>query len=97
MMHLSSHLPHAQLHSQCSEGFYKTQLESDINSSQSNSIEERLQMMNLLKRFEEENAEFDPLRDDDEDESDEDDLQHRLAGMNLGTLCNSLSIALVHS
>lgn len=54
-------------------------------------------MMNLLKRFEEENAESDPLQDDDGDESDEDDLQHRLAGMNLGRHRNSLSITLVHS
>lgn len=50
-------------------------------------------MMNLLKRFEEENAESGLLQDDEDEESDEDDLQHRLAGINLGTL-HSLSLTL---
>ncbi|KAF5362166.1 hypothetical protein D9756_002243 [Leucocoprinus leucothites] len=40
-------------HSQCSETFYKKELQSDITTTPSHTHEERKQMMELLKRFEE--------------------------------------------
>lgn len=49
-------------------------------------------MMSLLKRFEEDNGESEPLEEGSEDEADDDDLQHRLAGVNLGTLSRSTSL-----
>lgn len=71
-----------QAHSDCSEGFYKNELEADIRTNPSQSNEERRRMMELLKRFEEEAAE-------DEDallhsEEDEDDLAQRLGTLDLG-------------
>ncbi|KAK2463625.1 hypothetical protein APHAL10511_004376 [Amanita phalloides] len=71
----------SQAHSQCSESFYKKELESDIRSSPSNSMEERRKMMELLKKFEEtSNVEALNLIDD-EDPSD--DLAERLQNINL--------------
>ncbi|KZV66303.1 hypothetical protein PENSPDRAFT_755787 [Peniophora sp. CONT] len=68
----------SEAHNSCSEGFYKTQLETDIRSAPSKSAEERKEMMEVLKRFEEENA------DDDLDEDDEEDeLEKKLRDVNL--------------
>ncbi|TFY65414.1 hypothetical protein EVG20_g5599 [Dentipellis fragilis] len=67
-------------HAQCSEPFYRTQLEVDIRGEPSKSAQERTQMLELLKKFEE-----DALADEDaERDEDEGDLGHRLAGMDLG-------------
>ncbi|KAI0060636.1 hypothetical protein BV25DRAFT_1827494 [Artomyces pyxidatus] len=71
----------ANAHSQCSEPFYRTQLESDIRAEPSKSAAERAQMMSLLKRFEEDNLD-DPF-DGEDDADDETDLERRLAGLNL--------------
>ncbi|KAA1469106.1 hypothetical protein DENSPDRAFT_834646 [Dentipellis sp. KUC8613] len=72
----------SEAHAQCSEPFYRTQLEADIRGEPSKSAQERTQMLELLKKFEEDAlAEEDADRDEDEDE---DDLGHRLAGMDLG-------------
>lgn len=47
-------------------------------------------MMDLLKRFEEENVGTDLLEEGSEDETDETgDLQRRLAGINLGIISHS--------
>ncbi|TFY54456.1 hypothetical protein EVG20_g9695 [Dentipellis fragilis] len=68
------------VHAQCSEPFYRTQLEADIRGEPSKSAQERTQMLDLLKKFEE-----DALADEDaERDDDEDDLGQRLAGMDLG-------------
>ncbi|KAI0316007.1 hypothetical protein OF83DRAFT_1061091, partial [Amylostereum chailletii] len=70
-------------HAQCSESFYRTQLESDINTTPSKSIEERKQMMDLLKRFEEDNLD-DPFENiDDDDDNEGEVLEKRLAGLDL--------------
>ncbi|KAJ7576895.1 hypothetical protein C8J56DRAFT_373722, partial [Mycena floridula] len=43
-------------HSECSESFYKKEIQSGIQSEPSKSAAERLKMMELLKRFEEDTA-----------------------------------------
>ncbi|VDB99928.1 unnamed protein product [Peniophora sp. CBMAI 1063] len=68
----------SEAHNTCSEGFYRTQLETDIRSAPSKSAEERKEMMEVLKRFEEENTEDDLDGDDDEDE-----LESKLRDVNL--------------
>ncbi|KAJ3992141.1 hypothetical protein F5050DRAFT_1801854 [Lentinula boryana] len=73
-------------HANCSESFYKKQIESDVRSdSMSKSAEERLKMMEILKRFEEDNLEQ-AVGDDKEDEDeDEDDLEKRFAGIDIAS------------
>ena len=83
LSYLSSH----QSHNQCSEGFYKKQVESDIHGQPSASAEERRRMMEVLKRFEEEatNGGLDEgLDEDDEDGEEGDELAARLEGVDLG-------------
>ncbi|KAF8347773.1 hypothetical protein F5887DRAFT_1060585 [Amanita rubescens] len=73
----------SQAHSQCSEPFYKNELEIDIHSAPSKSIEERRKMTELLRKFEEESVNDDA---DDLTTSDDDldaDLARRLQGINL--------------
>lgn len=73
---------------QCSEGFYKRELETEIKSSPNASHDERRRMMEVLKRFEEEegNTGLDELISSEDGESDEDDLAARLAGVDIGEL-----------
>ncbi|KAL1667050.1 hypothetical protein GGF50DRAFT_125123 [Schizophyllum commune] len=77
-------------HNQCSEGFYKKQVESDIHGQASASAEERRRMMEVLKRFEEEAASggLDEGLDEDEDEDGEegDELAARLEGVDLDSI-----------
>jgi hypothetical protein len=74
-----------QAHSQCSEPFYRDQLASDIHAEPSTSAAERKAMMNLLKRFEEDNL-GDPFATTEEnaDDDGEDELEQRMAGIDLG-------------
>jgi hypothetical protein len=58
-------------------------VESDIKTEPSKTTEERAKMMDLLQRFEEENANED-IGSMDEDEEEEDDLAKRLEGVDLG-------------
>ena len=74
----------SQKHNQCSEGFYRDQVQSDIRTAPSTTAQERLKMMELIKRFEESNAEEADLEDEEEDE-EEDALTQRLKGVDLGT------------
>jgi acetyl-CoA carboxylase beta subunit len=73
-------------HSSCSETFYKKEVELDIKSAPSKTSHERLKMMELLKKFEEENAGT-GLEDDEQEDGD--DLVRRFQGVDLG---NSLSL-----
>ncbi|KAF8623222.1 hypothetical protein AX15_006457 [Amanita polypyramis BW_CC] len=50
---------HIQTHSQCSESFYRKELETDVHSAPSKSREERQKMLELLKKFEEESMDDD--------------------------------------
>ncbi|KII87478.1 hypothetical protein PLICRDRAFT_664480 [Plicaturopsis crispa FD-325 SS-3] len=71
----------SEAHAQCSETFYRKEVESDIHSEPSKTTEERLKMMEMLKRFEQDSAEddIDALADND----DETDLSRRLANVDL--------------
>ncbi|KAM6497019.1 hypothetical protein JOM56_007492 [Amanita muscaria] len=87
----SCNLPYCSLscfrspaHTQCSESFYKKELETDIRASPSKSMEEKSRMMELLKRFEEENADLDHLSDNESgDEGHIADLAERLENVDL--------------
>ncbi|KAL1684126.1 hypothetical protein EV122DRAFT_285873 [Schizophyllum commune] len=77
-------------HNQCSEGFYKKQVESDIHGQPSASAEERRRMMEVLKRFEEEAASGgldDGLDEEDGSEGEEGaELAERLQGVDLDSI-----------
>ncbi|KAJ7057137.1 hypothetical protein C8F01DRAFT_1211213 [Mycena amicta] len=60
----------SQAHSQCSETFYKKELEDDIRGEPSKTAQERQQMLQLLKRFEEESAEQDEVEAEEVEDSD---------------------------
>ena len=74
-------IEYPQSHSQCSESFYKKEVELEIKSQPSKTPQERLKMMELLKKFEEEDAEL-----ASENQSDADDLAARLEGVNIGII-----------
>lgn len=80
----------SQKHNQCSEGFYRDQIQSDIQTTSSVTAQERLKMMDLLKQFESNTGEENL---DDEDE-EEDALVQRLKGIDLGMAAHSHTIFL---
>jgi hypothetical protein len=70
-------------HTQCSETFYKKEIEAEIHAEPSKNAQERQRMMDLLKKFEEESvADQTLLEDEDEDPSD---LERRFGAVDLGT------------
>ncbi|KAG8907335.1 hypothetical protein FRB99_004582 [Tulasnella sp. 403] len=71
-------------HSQCSEPFYKTEVESEIYLSEGVKAEDKAGMMQILQRFEEE-AQRDEEDREDDDDGDDDDLAKRLEGIDLDT------------
>ncbi|KAI0337402.1 hypothetical protein BDW22DRAFT_1415935 [Trametopsis cervina] len=75
----------SQAHSGCSEGFYKNELETDIRTNQTKNSEERRQMMELLKRFEEEAVEDENalLDSNNLSDDDQDDLAQRISTINV--------------
>ncbi|KAH9962331.1 hypothetical protein BJV74DRAFT_880037 [Russula compacta] len=75
----------AEAHSRCSEPFYRDQLASDIHAEPSTSAAERKAMMDLLKRFEEDSLDNDSFAnlENSDDEDEHDDLERRLAGIDL--------------
>ncbi|KLO06656.1 hypothetical protein SCHPADRAFT_837775, partial [Schizopora paradoxa] len=73
-------------HSQCSEPFYKRELEDGIKSQPNASMEERTKMMDLLKRFEEEEGNPDSLNEEDKESAETDGLVERLGGVDLDEL-----------
>jgi hypothetical protein len=75
-----------QTHTQCSETFYRNEVEKSINSEPLRSAEEKLKMMELLKRLEQQSHEDGPNLLDDDDDADEhtdDDLAHRMGGTDI--------------
>ncbi|KAF8739106.1 neurogenesis, partial [Rhizoctonia solani] len=66
----------AEAHSACTETFYKAALVEEIKSEPARPTEEKQQMLELLKRFEEESIE-------EEGSDEEDDLALRLEGVDL--------------
>lgn len=67
-------------HTQCSETFYKKEIESEIHAEPSKNAQERQRMMDLLKKFEEESV-VDQTLLEDEDPSD---LVRRFGAVDLG-------------
>jgi hypothetical protein len=64
------------MHDQCSESFYREEVQADIGNAPSSSAQDRQQMIELLRRFEESNLE------EEEDSSNE--LADKLNGVDLG-------------
>jgi hypothetical protein len=83
-----THLAYIQSHSRCSETFYRKEIQTSIDSEPSRSVEEKLKMMELLKRIEQQSRDDDPnhLDPDNEDMEGDDgaDLTKRFAGMDIG-------------
>ncbi|KAI0675911.1 hypothetical protein C8Q78DRAFT_963923 [Trametes maxima] len=75
----------SEKHANCSESFYRKEVELDVKSAPSASVEEKRRMMDLLKRFEEDALEESPLlKDLDNDEAGEaEDLEKRLKNIDL--------------
>jgi hypothetical protein len=77
-----------QAHSQCSETFYRKEIQTSIETKSSKTHEEREKMLELLKRLEEQTQEEDSsslLRDQDESDSDANDLVSRFANVDICT------------
>lgn len=83
-----------QAHAQCTEPFYKREVEVQIKSGPSTTSEEKRQMMELLKRFEEEAAASDEEEEDDDD--DDEELANKLSGIDLGRCGLSLKECPTH-
>ncbi|KAF9032101.1 hypothetical protein BDZ89DRAFT_1063478 [Hymenopellis radicata] len=60
-------------HGECSEGFYRKEITTEGATAKA---EERVKMMEMLKRLEE-------AAEDDDDEEEEEDVEDRFAGVNL--------------
>ena len=77
-------LTYIQSHSQCSETFYRKEVQTSINSEPSRSADEKLKMMELLKRIEQQSQEDHPNLDEGMEEDDDADLTQRFADMDIG-------------
>ncbi|KAJ6610506.1 hypothetical protein B0H10DRAFT_1222309 [Mycena sp. CBHHK59/15] len=73
----------SETHSQCSETFYKKEVELDIRAEPSKTAQERQRMLELLKRFEEHSAAQGGSQSLEDDEDDESDLARRLQSVDL--------------
>ncbi|KAG5727144.1 Zinc finger HIT domain-containing protein 2 [Termitomyces sp. T112] len=71
----------SEAHAQCSETFYKKEVETQIQSEPSKTLQERMQMMEMLKKFEEESEQDAGLDSDGEDDGE--DLARRFADIDL--------------
>ncbi|KAJ8462456.1 hypothetical protein ONZ45_g17926 [Pleurotus djamor] len=76
----------SEAHGGCSEGFFKKELETQIRSEPSKTNEERRQMMEVLKRFEEESREADEQLDDDDEHDEGNALAKQLAGIDIDSV-----------
>ncbi|KAG1792620.1 uncharacterized protein HD556DRAFT_1444300 [Suillus plorans] len=77
----------SEAHYQCSETFYRKEIQTSIETKSSKTHEERQKMLELLKRLEEQTQEEDSslLRDQDESDSDSNDLVSRFAGVDISS------------
>ncbi|KAG2092548.1 hypothetical protein BD769DRAFT_1631854 [Suillus cothurnatus] len=77
----------SEAHSQCSEVFYRKEIQSSIKTKSTKTHEEREKMLELLKRLEEQTQEEDSslLRDEDESDSESNDLVSRFAGVDVSS------------
>ncbi|KAJ4483711.1 hypothetical protein J3R30DRAFT_3450995, partial [Lentinula aciculospora] len=92
LMYCSSTCFKSPAHTNCSEGFYKKQIEEDVRSQPSKSAEERLRMIEILKRFEE-----DDIGQIDSEDEEEEDFERRFAGIDASTSPNTLWSLLTES
>ncbi|KZT25204.1 hypothetical protein NEOLEDRAFT_1156397 [Neolentinus lepideus HHB14362 ss-1] len=80
----------SEAHTDCSESFYRKEVESDIKSTPSKTAEERLKMMELLKRFEENSLddEADIVKElaGEDGQEEEHDLANRLGNVDLDSV-----------
>ncbi|KAG2056745.1 hypothetical protein BDR06DRAFT_952379 [Suillus hirtellus] len=77
----------SEAHYQCSETFYRKEIQTSIETKSSKTHEERQKMLQLLKRLEEQTQEEDSslLRDQDESDSDSSDLVSRFADVDISS------------
>ncbi|KAG2150289.1 uncharacterized protein EDB93DRAFT_1240313 [Suillus bovinus] len=77
----------SETHSQCSEAFYRKEIQTSIETKSSKAHEEREKMLELLKRLEEQTLEDDSilLRDQDESDSDSNDFVSRFSGVDISS------------
>ncbi|KAK1228466.1 hypothetical protein PQX77_008484 [Marasmius sp. AFHP31] len=73
----------SQAHSDCSESFYKKEIANGIDTEPSKSAEERLKMLEILKRFEEDNLEDEGIFDEEEEVDNNDDFEDRFQGIDI--------------
>ncbi|OWZ38942.1 hypothetical protein C351_04034 [Cryptococcus neoformans c8] len=73
-------------HAQCSEPFYKTTVLDSISADPKAGLEEKRAMMEMLRRFEEAEAEGGNGLEELESEDEEDDLITRLQGVDIDSL-----------
>lgn len=75
-----------QSHVQCSEPFYKSTVMESIAGDPKAGLDEKKQMLEMLKRFEEAQADGEDLTSELNEELEEDELEKALAGIDLGEL-----------
>jgi len=77
----------SEAHYQCSETFYRKEIQTSIETKSSKTHEERQKMLELLKRLEEQTQEEDSslLRDQDGSDSDSSDLVSRFSGVDISS------------
>jgi len=73
-----------QGHSQCSEPFYRTTVLDQIAADPKAGMEEKRNMMEILRRLEERQVEGDEAFAGLEEEDEEDELRAKLEGWDLG-------------
>lgn len=76
----------SEAHSQCSETFYRKEVETGIHSEPTKSAEEKMKMLELLKRLEQQSLEEDQdLLEGNESDGDVDaDLAQRIGDVDFG-------------
>ena len=76
----------APVHASCSESFDRKSLLDDINSARDKTGEEKQAMLDMLRKFEEDNLQQEEEGEQFEESDDEERqaLEERLSGMDLG-------------
>ena len=74
----------SEAHSQCSETFYRKQVETDIHSEPSKSAEEKMKMLQLLKRLEQQSLEEDQDFLEENESDGDDGLARRIGDVDFG-------------
>ncbi|WVO15329.1 hypothetical protein L204_102985 [Cryptococcus depauperatus] len=75
-----------ELHAQCSEPFYKATVLDSISGDPKVGLDKKRQMMEMLRRFEEAEAESDDVLDEIGSEHEDDELLEKLQGIDLDSI-----------